>query len=270
MLEEGIFPEDRKKGNVGPIQKKREYKFDKVIVQLVFLLSSVKSLKGVDSVLCIITLCKTNFLQSDFIPGDSCIAQLLSITHEIYENFDCNLPADTRRTFLDISKAIDKVWHGGLIFKLKIYGLEGSVLGPILFLIYINDLPDGIKSICKIFADDTSLFSEVKDKNCSTVELNNHLKVISTWAIQWKMLFNPDPNKDTVKIPFSKKHEKDNYSPLNFIGDNVQTAITQKDLDLVLDSKLDFNEHISNKINKCNKMIRHLKETFSFSFTENF
>ena len=53
---------------------------------------------------------------------------------------------------------------------------QGSVLGPILFLIYINDLPNGIKSICKIFADDTPLFSKIKDKNCSTVELNNDLK----------------------------------------------------------------------------------------------
>ena len=125
---------------------------------------------------------------------------------------------------------------------------QGSVLGPILFLIYIHDLPDGIKSICKIFADDTSLFSKVKDKNCSTVELNNDLMIIRNWAIQWKMLFNPDPNKQAVEILFSKKHEKNNYLPLNFNGDNVQTAISQKHLGLVLDSKLDVNEYISNKI----------------------
>ena len=129
---------------------------------------------------------------------------------------------------------------------------QGSVLGPILFLIYINDLPDGIKSICKIFADDTSLFSKVKDKNCSTVELNNDLKIISNWAIQWKISFNSDPKKQAVEILFSKKHEKDNYLPLNFNGDNVQTAISQKHLGLVLDSKLDFNELRNNKINKCN------------------
>ena len=104
---------------------------------------------------------------------------------------------------------------------------QGSVLGPILFLIYINDLPDGIKSICKIFADDPSLFSKVKDKSSSTVELNNDLKVISNWAFQWKMLINPDPYKQAVEILFSKKqHEKDNYPPLNFNGDNVQTAIS--------------------------------------------
>ena len=114
--------------------------------------------------------------------------------------------------------------------------LQGSVLGPILFLIYINDLPDGIKSICKIFADDTSLFSKIKDKNCSTVELNNDLKIISDLTLQWKMLFSADPNKQAVEIIFSRKHEKDNYPPLNFNGDNVQTAISQKHLGLLLDS----------------------------------
>ena len=107
---------------------------------------------------------------------------------------------------------------------------QGSVLGTILFLIYINDLPDGIKSICKIFADDTSLFSNVKDKNCSTVELKNDPKILSNGAIQWKMLFNPDPNKQAVEILFSKKHEKDSYPPLNFNGNNVQIGISQKHL----------------------------------------
>ena len=136
---------------------------------------------------------------------------------------------------------------------------------PILFLIYINDLPDRIKSTCKTFADDTSLSSKVKDKNCSTVELNNDLKIISNWAFQWKMLSNPDPNKQAVEILFSKKqHEKDNYPPLNFNGDNVQTAISQKHLGLVLDSKLDFNEHINNKINKCNKIIGIMKKLYLF------
>ena len=123
-----------------------------------------------------------------------------------------------RGIFLDISKAFDKVWHDGLLFKLKTYGVEGdlllllknylknrkqrvalncqtsewrkinsgvpqgSVLGPLLFLIYINDLPDGITSICKIFADDTSLFSKVQDIN----ELNSDLERASNWTYQWK------------------------------------------------------------------------------------
>ena len=64
--------------------------------------------------------------QSGFIPGDSCVSQLLSITHEIYQSFDCHPPTDVRGTFLDISKAFDKVWHEGLIFKLKTYGIDGT------------------------------------------------------------------------------------------------------------------------------------------------
>ena len=79
------------------------------------------------------------------------------------------------------------------------------------------------------------------------------------------MLFNPGPNKQAAEILFSKKeHEKDNYPPLNFNGDNIQTAISQKHLGLVLDSKLDFNEHISNKINKCNKIIGIMKKLSLF------
>ena len=67
------------------------------------------------------------------------------------------------------------------------------MLGPLLFLIYINDLPNGMGSICKIFADDTSLFSKVKDATFSDTRLNNDLNKISKWVFQWKMLFNPDP-----------------------------------------------------------------------------
>ena len=103
------------------------------------------------------------------------------------------------------------------------------------------------------FVDDTSRFSKVKEKDFSAVELNNDLKIRSDWAIQWKMLFNPDFNKQAVEIIFSKNREKDNYPPQTFNGDNVQITISQKRLGLVLDSKLGFNEHISNKINKCNK-----------------
>ena len=66
--------------------------------------------------------------QSGFLPGDSCIAQLLSIIHEIQTAFDENPTVDVRGVFLAISKAFDKVWHDGHIFKLKSYGVEGGLL----------------------------------------------------------------------------------------------------------------------------------------------
>ena len=67
--------------------------------------------------------------QSGFRPGNSCINQLLSITHEIYQCFDDSLKV--RAVFLDISKAFDKVWHKGLIFKLTQNGILGKTLNII-------------------------------------------------------------------------------------------------------------------------------------------
>ena len=82
---------------------------------------------------------------------------------------------------------------------------QGSILGPHLFLIYINDLPKGLKSNVKLFADDTSLFTIVKDKTESANTLNNDLSLISKWTFNWKMLFNPDPQKPAQEVLFSRK-----------------------------------------------------------------
>ena len=74
------------------------------------------------------------------------------------------------------------------------------VLGPLLFLIYTNDLSDNIQSTCNIFANDISLFPHFFDKYRSQSELNNDLQIISNWAFQWKMQFNPDPNKQSQEV----------------------------------------------------------------------
>ena len=82
---------------------------------------------------------------------------------------------------------------------------QGSVLGPVLFLIYINDLTDGITSICNIFADDTFLFSKILDVNEPIKKLNFDLEKVSEWTFQWKMQLNPDPNKQANEVMFSRK-----------------------------------------------------------------
>ena len=85
---------------------------------------------------------------------------------------------------------------------------QGSILGPLLFSTYINDLSNGASSNCKLFADYTSLFSVVNDIQSSAATLRNELTVISNWAFQWKMIFNPDLTKQAQEVISSRKTKK--------------------------------------------------------------
>ena len=152
-------------------------------------------------------LIKNNLISSNqtgFKLGDSCIDQLLSITYEIYKSFVDGF--EVRGVFLDISKDFDKVWHQVIIFKLKQNSIsgkllcvlsdllkdrkqrvilngkvsswtgvdggvpQGSILGALLFLIYINTLADSLSSNTNLFADDISLFSVIHDVDTSANE----------------------------------------------------------------------------------------------------
>ena len=77
---------------------------------------------------------------------------------------------------------------------------QESILGPLLFLIYINNLPDGSLSNCELFADDTSLFSVVHEVTISSFELHSDLAKISEWVFKWKIRFNPDPSKPAQEV----------------------------------------------------------------------
>ena len=143
-----------------------------------------------------------------------------------------------------MSKAFDKVWHDGIIFKLTQNGIsgnllkllrdflserrqhvvlngqastwtnvtagvpQGSILGPLLFLIDINDLSEGLSTNAKLFADDTSLFSVIHDSQASAIVLNKDLEMIHNWAFQWKMTTdNTDLTRQAQEVIFSRKTE---------------------------------------------------------------
>ena len=97
---------------------------------------------------------------------------------------------------------------------------QGSILGPLLFLVYINDLPNELKSSVKLFANDTSLFTQAKDKNESANTLHNDLLLISKWVYNWKMLFSPDPNKPAHEVLFSRKEKTQIHPTISF--SNIQ------------------------------------------------
>ena len=156
--------------------------------------------------------------QSCFRPGDSTINQLLSITHNIYKAFEARPTLETRAVFFDLTKAFDRVWHEGLLFTFRCYGVngniftfienyladrkqrvilngkcsewaaicagvpQGSVLGPLFFLVYINVLIAYLNCDVKMFADDTSLFAVVEGIGMSADELNADLDKVQLWA----------------------------------------------------------------------------------------
>ena len=289
-----VFPSQWKKGNVVPVFKKGDKSIAKNYRPVSLLPVFGKLFEK-----CIYDALYSHFTehnlfspcQSGFREGDSCVSQLLSITHDIYKGLEATPPLDTRGVFLDISKAFDRVWHDGLVFKLRSYGVtgsflsllrhfltdrfqrvvlngqnsewmkieagvpQGSILGPLLFLIYINDLPGNLECKPKIFADDTSLFSLVEDQQVSCDQLNGDLIKISEWAHQWKMSFNPDPSKQAVEVYFTVRLLPRNAPVISFNNTDITSSEYQKHLGIVLDSKLSFDRHLGEKISKANKGI---------------
>ena len=109
-------------------------------------------------------------------------------------------------------RRIERNGESELEQKLLTPASRGNGIKPGVVVVVV---PKKIESICKIFADDRSLFSKVKIK-LSGIELNNYLSEISKWAFQWKISFNPDPSKQAMAKCFSHKRGNENYPSLVF------------------------------------------------------
>ena len=130
-----------------------------------------------------------------------------------------------------------------------------------VILIYINDLPDGLTSIVKLFADDTSLFSVVNDINTSAKELNEEWNKINNCAFQWNMNFNLESSKQAQEVLFSRKLQKVLYLKLFFNNWDVSQTNSQKHFGVILDSKLPFHDHLDivfTKVRKTTGLLRKL------------
>ena len=197
-----------------------------------------------------------------------------------------NICLDIRAVFLDISKAFDKVRHQGLLYKLNQNGISGnlletlteflkdrkqrvelngqnslwanveawvpqdSILGPLLLLIYISNLPDNLLTNVKLSADDTSLFSVVHNIATSSCDLNYDLNRVREW--KFKMSFNPKPWKLAQEVIFTCKLQNNESF--------VEETCIQKHLGMLLGFRLDFQEHCKSLLKKLNKTVALLRK----------
>ena len=170
----------------------------------------------------------------------------MSISGELYNLLESYLAGSIQRVALNGQTSSWKPVLAGVP--------QGVILGPLLSLIHLNNLPNELKSDMKLFADDTSLFAFVKDKNESANTPNNNLILISKWAVNKTMLFNQDSSKPAQEILFSRKKQVQIRRTISLNNIQVERAPYKKHLGLILDEKRDFKQHIGSVISKVNKV----------------
>ena len=173
--------------------------------------------------------------QSGFRPGDSCVHQLILIVHEIYNAFDANPSLEVRGVFLDISKAFDRLWHKGLLYKLKCMGINRNFL---------------------------KLVESFLSNRHQRVVLNGQAS--SRDDVKAGVPLNEDPLKQAQEVLFSNKVTKTNHPNIIFNGNTVQKSANQKHLGLILDEKLTFNDHITSKLTTVNKLTSTLRKLYHY------
>ena len=234
--------------------------------------------------------------QHGFVCKKSCGSNLLETVDEWTKILDSGGKVDA--VFLDFAKAFDSVPHQRLLSKLQSYGIagtvhkwissfltdreqfvnvngscsdtshvssgvpQGSVLGPTLFLIYINDLPESIDSSSKLFADDAKAYREVFTQLNNDVHLQTDLSNLDKWSTDWQLGFQP-PKCKFMPIGHEPPYF---YNMCDIKGNrsNLETVQSVKDLGVVLDKNLNFKEHIDTIVCKANRVLFTIKRTLTY------
>ena len=213
--------------------------------------------------------------QFGFREGHSTIDQIHRITNMIENAFEAKQVCSA--VFLDVSQAFDKVWHEGLIHKLKSQlpksfcnfltsylcgrffrvklegeysslkpigaGVpQGSILGPILYLLFTNDVPTSSNFFTATFADDTVLLTTGKTAQESTESLQAALDTITTWTKRWRIKLN---NLKSVHVDFTNMEIP--HHQLYIDNVEIPYSNTAKYLGMTLDCKLRWSEHVKKK-----------------------
>ena len=236
--------------------------------------------------------------QHGFVPGRSCTTQLLEALDSWTEIVDSGGGVDV--IYMDYQKAFDSVPHRRLLMKLQSLGVDGyvlrwvqdflsnrkqrviingsssqeanvtsgipqgSVLGPLLFVAYINDLPRGLQSTAKIFADDTKLYAR-SDSIEGPQKLQSDLDKLQDWSNKWLLRFHPEKccvlkvGRDNNNEYFMKQDTQSGNRTIK-----LKTTGKEKDLGVIIDDNLSFKDHVFQSTAKANKIAGLIRRTFSF------
>ena len=296
-LDQGIAPDDWKKANIMPLFKKGD-KTNAENYRPVSLTSiSCKLLEHIVHSNIMDHLDKFNVLddsQHGFRQKRSCETQLIYTINDFSECLNSKGQIDA--VLLDFSKAFDKVDHEGLLLKLENLGIrnsllfwiksfligreqrvlvdgkeselkpvlsgvpQGTVLGPLFFLIYINDISKGLTpgTSLRLFADDSLLYRTIKNEEDSII-LQNDLNKLQLWEKKWKMEFHPGKCQ-LLRITNKTK----NFISTDYFIHNskIELADSAKYLGLIIDNKLKWKRQYSYVCKKANKMLAFLRRNF--------
>ena len=227
--------------------------------------------------------------QFGYLKGKSTLAQLLSCFHDWSSSRNNSKITDV--VFFYLSKAFDSVPHERLLLKLNKYGIEGpllswfrqfltnrqqrvgirgtysswsavtsgvpqgTILGPILFLIYVNDIPNIVKSSVKLFAD-TKIYRELSHDSDTSV-LQSDLDSLEEWTRNWQVKFNPE-KCEVMRISHKQDKSKHQY----YLSDaRLKCVDSYKDLGVIMSRDLSWSNHMNASVNKANKVLGLLKRT---------
>ena len=227
--------------------------------------------------------------QHGFVPDRNCMTNLLLCMEMWTQLVEEGLPIDI--IYTDFAKAFDRVPHQRLLIKMKAMGItgktlgwikaflsgrkqcvrvddhysswrsvmsgipQGSVLGPILFVIFINDMPKVVTSMCQLFADDAKIFRGISSKD-DVALLQGDLDNLSEWSEKWQLAFNVGKCK-SLHIGSRNTHHKYRMN-----GKGLEHIEEEKDLGVLIDEKLDFHRQAAAAIKKAKRVLGLVKRTF--------
>lgn len=294
-LDQGKVPDDWKTAYVTPLFKKGDKSRASYYRPVSLTSICCKTLEHIVHSHVINHLERNNILsdqQHGFRKRRSCESQLITTIHDLASSLDQRQQVDA--VLLDFSKAFDKVPHHRLALKLEHYGVrgqtlewissflsdrsqqvvvdgemssaapvtsgvpQGTVLGPLLFLVYINDLPSRVKSTARLFADDCLLYRRIVNEE-DTITLQEDLNQLQVWESEWLMSFNPE-KCEVIRITNKRRIIEANYS---IHGQTLQFTTKAKYLGVTIDNKLNWGPHINNITRKANNTTAFLSRNLS-------